>query len=134
VPETISADDPRIVREKQRGIVRREPMLEDELPKIQQRLSVLEQYARDHDKLHEDLAERAGQVEEMRMQAHAEMMAALRELMTMMATLVAAQSLHVPPTDDMRIIEQPQREFTFEIERRSDGLMQRVIAKPRLDG
>lgn len=131
--ETVSADDPRIMREKQRGIVRREPTLEDELPKIQQRLSVIEQYVVDHDKLHEELAERAGNVEEIRAQAHAEMMVALRELMEMIALLgidrVAAQNLAVAPP----VIEQ-QREFTFEIERRSDGLMQRVIARPKLDG
>lgn len=126
--ETVSADDPRIVREKQRGIVRREPTLEDELPKIQQRLSVIEQYVVDHDKLHEELAERAGNVEEIRAQAHVEMMVTLRELMTMVAALVVAQG--TPPTDDIHIIEQPQQEFTFEIERRSDGLMQRVIARP----
>ena len=132
--ERVSQDDPRIVREEQRGIARREPTLMDELPKMQQRLGLLEQYARDHDKLHEELATRAGQVEEVRAMAHVEMMTTLRELMSMVATLAAAQSLSVPATDDIRIVEQPQREMTFEIERRSDGLMQRVIARPKLDG
>lgn len=134
MPETISADDPRIVREKQRGIARRESTLEDELPKMQQRLSVIEQYTRDHDKLHEELAMRAGQVEEVRMLAHAQMMKTLEELMTMISSVVVSQGLVAPPSDNIRFIEEPQREFTFEIERRSDGLMQRVIARPKLDG
>lgn len=133
--ERVSQDDPRIVRDKQRGIVRREPTLEDELPKIQQRLGLIEQYVTDHNKLHEELAERAGEVEEVRVvaqaQAHMEMMAVLRELMAMMAALVAARG--TPLNDDVRIIEQPQQEFTFEIERRADGLMQRVIARPKID-
>lgn len=93
----------------------------------------LKQYRIDHDKLHEELAARAGDVEEERARAHAEMMQAIHELMQMLGTMLAVQG-HVVESDDKGTHDYGQRPMEFTIRRGQNGLIESVTATPRLDG
>jgi hypothetical protein len=93
----------------------------------------LKQYRIDHDKLHVELAERAGDVEEERARAHAEMMQAIHELMQMLGTMLAAQGHAVVSDGDTSKIYDA-RTVEFQIRRGQNGLIDRVIATPKLDG
>lgn len=93
----------------------------------------LKQYRIDHDKLHEEIAERAGDVEEERARAHAEMMQAIHELMQMLGTMLAAQG-HVVESDDKGTHDYGQRPMEFTIRRGQNGLIESVTARPKFDG
>jgi hypothetical protein len=96
-------------------------------------LERLKQYRIDHDKLHEELAARAGDVEEEQARAHGEMMQALHELMQMIGTMLAAQG-HAVESDDKGTHDYGPRAMEFQIRRGQNGLIDRVIATPKLDG
>ncbi len=93
----------------------------------------LKQYRIDHDKLHEEIAERAGDVEEERARAHAEMMQAIHELMQMLGTMLASQG-HAIVSDDKGTHDYGPRPMEFTIRRGQNGLIEGVTATPRLDG